>query len=118
MVRAAAAFSRRAFTLLELQVAILLLALGIATLGSLLATQSRVLHRVRGDFKPDAILHLTPTNDPWQRQLGVPARITTDTLTLAPVETTSGAVNDVTIITTTNDLTDESITVDAEVTPK
>jgi hypothetical protein len=110
--------ARRAFTLLELQVAIVLLAFGIATLGSLLATQSRVLHRVRGDFKPDATLYLTQPNDPWVRQLGVPARVTSEPLALAPAETVGTPLNNVVIITTQTDLTDESITVDAEVTPK
>ena len=42
---------RVGFTLLELQVAIILLAFAVVTLASLLATQSRLLKRLQGDFK-------------------------------------------------------------------
>jgi hypothetical protein len=103
------------FTLLELQIAVLLLAFGMVTLASLMTTQSRVLNRLQGDFKPSATLCVTRSNDPWVRKLGTPARITAAPVTLsAPPGVT--AVNDVTIVTQSQDMLDLSITVTADVT--
>jgi hypothetical protein len=76
------------------------------------------LHRARGEFTPDATLHLTPPNDPWLVQLGVPARVTAEPLVLPSPATVASPVNDVSIITSTTGLTDESMTVNAQVTPK
>jgi hypothetical protein len=104
----------RGFTLMELQVAIVLLTFGIATLASLLTTQSRLIKRLQGDFKPGATVYLTPTKDPWVKKLNTPARITAATLTQsAPAGVT--AVNTVSIISQQQDLSAQSITVAADV---
>src|SRR5206468_12911052 len=72
---------RRAFTLLELQVAIILLAFAVVTLASLMTTQQRLLKRLRGDFTQSATVYVTRSKDPWVKKLLTPARITAAELT-------------------------------------
>ena len=107
--------TRRGFTLLELEVAIVLLAFGLTTLASLVTTQSRVVRRLRGDFKPGATICLTRSNDPWAQKIGTSARITTAPITLPAVPTVT-PWNTVTIITTQANLNAETVTVNADAT--
>ena len=108
--------SRRGFTLLELQVAIILLAFGIVTLSSLLATQTRLLKRVQGDFQSGAMLYVTQSNDPWVRKLTAAARVTKEPITQAAAPIVQ-AENDVTIVAQEHDLNAESMTVTVDVSP-
>ena len=101
--------------MVELQVAILLLTFGIMTLASLMTTQNRLLHRVRGDFQQDATLCVTRSIDPWVRQLGTPARITVGPITQSPPPAVN-ALNEVVIVSEEHGLTEESITVTADAT--
>ena len=106
--------NRKGFTMLELQVAIILLAFGVVTLASLMTTQSRLLHRVQGNYAPGATVHVTRSNDPWVKQLNLPARITADTLS-QPSPPTVTAHNTVSLVSTETALTNEGITVTADV---
>jgi hypothetical protein len=104
------------FTLLELQVALVLLTMGMMTLASLLATQARTEKRIARGFTPDSTIHLTRSNDPWVRKLGVPARISVEELSLtAPTAVT--ATNNVAIVGQSNNLEAETMTVTVDVTP-
>jgi len=106
----------RGFTLLELQVAIILLAFGVVTLASLLATQGRLLRSLRGDFKPGATLYVTQSSDPWVRKLAAAARVTAD----APDPTSAPAVtamNTVELVDKQADLLEESMTATVDVVP-
>jgi hypothetical protein len=106
---------RKAFTLLELQVAIILLTFAVVTLASLMTTQQRLLKKLRGDFTESATVYLTRSKDPWVKKLLTPARITAAEFT----PTTPASVdvaNTVTIIERSADLKTESITVTADVT--
>ena len=107
---------RGGFTLLELQVAIVLLAFAVVTLASLMTTQQRLLKRLRGDFKQSATVFVTRSKDPWVKKLQAPARLTAAefTPTTAPSVT---ALNNVDIVDEAMDLKSESITVTADVTP-
>jgi hypothetical protein len=105
----------RGFTMLELQVAVILLAFGMATLAALMTTQHRLLHRIEGDFKPAATICITRSIDPWVVKLNTPARITTEPLAQTPPATVT-VHNNVTIVLQTNDMTDQSIIVTADVT--
>ena len=107
---------RRGFTLLELQVAIILLAFGIVTLASLLATQTRLLKRVQGDFKDGATLYLTQSNDPWVRKLTAAARVTKEPVTQTAVPTVTAA-NNVAVVAQEHDLNAEGMTVTVDVSP-
>jgi Tfp pilus assembly protein PilV len=108
-----ARFPRRGFTLLELQIAVLLLAFAVMTLASLMTTQQRVLKHLRGAFTQSATVYVTRSKDPWVKKLLTPARITAAEFT----PTTPAAVdvaNTVTIIERQVDLKTESITVTAD----
>jgi hypothetical protein len=107
--------ARVGFTMLELQVAIILLAFGVVTLASLMTTQARVLKHVQGDFKPDATIYITRSNDPWVKKLSTPARITADVLTQSAASTVTAA-NTVSIVSQEQTLATETITVTADVT--
>ena len=107
---------RAGFTMMELQVAIILLSFGVVTLSSLLATQSRLLKRLEGDFKPGATVYVTPSNDPWVRKISAPARITPAEITQTAPPTVS-AGNTVDIVDQQTDLNAGTLTVTADLTP-
>ena len=109
--------NRRGFTMLELQVAIVLLAFGVVTLASLLATQTRMLKRVERGFGPGSTVYVTPSNDPWVQKLRASARLTAAELNQSAPQTISTPGNIVSIVEKQTDLKDESITVTADVTP-
>jgi prepilin-type N-terminal cleavage/methylation domain-containing protein len=106
---------RRGFTLLELQVAVVLLAFGVATLASLMANQSRLVKRIENGFEPDGRIYLTQSNDPWVKKLQAPAQLSIEepTYGAAPTET---PIQEVEIVDRTNDLSSETITVTVDLT--
>src|SRR4051794_40481019 len=107
---------RRGFTMLELQVALVLLTMGFVTLASLLATQTRLLKRLERGFAPGATIYMTQSKDPWVKKLGAPARVTsTEIVETAPIAVT--AANTVAIVEQQRDLKTESTTVTVDVTP-
>ena len=109
-------FTRRGgFTLLELQVAIILLAFGVVTLASLLATQGRLGKRVRGDFKPGATVSLTQSNDPWVRKLTAAARVSKGPI-VHPAAPTAWVKNDFDVVAKEHDLTRQGGTVRVDLT--
>ena len=107
----------RGFTLLELQVAIVLLSFGIATIGSLMAAQARLMQRLEVGFKPGSTLHLTRSADPWVKKIGAPARLTSTTITETAPTPVATPVNTIVIVGQDSDLKAETITVTADVTP-
>jgi hypothetical protein len=108
--------ARAGFTLLELQVAVILLAFSVVTLASLLTTQQRVLRKLSGSFTNSATVYVTRSKDPWVKKLLTPARITAATFTpTTPAGVT--VANTVTIVEQEVDLKAETITVSADVTP-
>src|SRR5439155_15958730 len=73
--------NRQGFTLLELQVAIVLLAFGIMTICSLMASQTRLLKRLEMGFSSGWTVYVTRSHDPWVRNLSAPARVSPAPLT-------------------------------------
>ena len=108
--------NHRGFTLLELQVALVLLTMGMMTLASLLATQARAEKRLEKGFAADSTVFITQSKDPWVRKLA-PARISIAELTLTDPPTIT-ALNDVAIVDRIQDLEAETMTVTVDVTPK
>jgi hypothetical protein len=108
---------RRGFTMLELQVALILLTFGFVTLSSLMMSQTRVTKKVQGDFTPGAKLYLTQSVDPWVRQMDIPARISATELNLTAPTPVSNPLNEVKILSQQNGLTDESITLSVQLHP-
>jgi hypothetical protein len=107
---------RRGFTLLELQIAIVLLAFGVVTLASLMATQTRLLRRLQAGYGPGTTIYVTRSNDPWVQKLAAPARLTSAPITQSSVSTVTAA-NNVSIVSQESDLKAETVTVTADVTP-
>jgi hypothetical protein len=105
-----------AFTMLELQVALVLLTFGLVTLASLLATQTRVEKRLQNGFASGSTIYLTQSKDPWVRALGAPARITTQTFAQTTPSSVS-AVNQLTIVDRQQDLNAETMTVTVDLSP-
>ena len=103
--------------MLELQVAVLLLAFGVTTMASLLATQQRTLKKLRGDFTSGSTLYVTRSNDTWQQKMNVAARITNTPLTQGAAPVASLHMQEVTVVSVDYDLTGEGITVTADATP-
>ena len=100
--------------MLELQVAVVLLAFALATLASLITTQRRVIIALRGDFKDSATVFVTRSKDPWAKKLLTPARVTAAEIT--PTTPTGVTVaNQVTIVEQSADLKTETMTVTADV---
>jgi hypothetical protein len=107
---------RHAFTMVELQVAVLLLAFSVVTFASLMTTQQRLIKHMRGVFAPSGTVVLTRSKDPWVRKLNTPARITA--LPFAPTSPANVTVaNDVSIVDQQANLKTEAITVTADLTP-
>ncbi len=104
---------RIGFTMLELQVAVILLTFGIVTMASLLTTQQRTLKRLRGDFVPASTLYVIRSNDPWEQQLQIPARITSAPFAQG-VPASVVATQTVTLVSVQQGLTGETLTVTAD----
>jgi hypothetical protein len=77
---------RAGFTFLEVQVAFILLGIGLAGLGPLVVMQIRLSKKIENGFNPQTAYfrsgttsYLVPAADPWERKLGVSATILTTT---------------------------------------
>ena len=73
---------RAGFTFLEVQIAFILLGIGLAGLGPLVVVQIRLSKKIENGFNPQTAYfrpgttsYLVPAADPWQRKLGVAATI-------------------------------------------
>ena len=107
----------RGFTLLEVQVAVVLLAFGVVTLAALSAGESKLLRRMQRGFSPGATVYVTQSADPWVRGINTPARLTTAPITQTAPPINSHPANNVTLIDKQVNLKDESITVTVAVSP-
>ncbi len=67
--------SRRGFSYLEVQVAAILLAVGISGIGPLVVIQSRQAVRVAERLSADQPIYLAPVDGDWHRRLGAMAEI-------------------------------------------
>jgi hypothetical protein len=83
IVRPAPSAVRHGFSFLELQVALLLLAIALAGLGPLVVMQSRQLRSLESRFDDQTTYYLEPSEDDWARKLGAPAALRTDEPLLA-----------------------------------
>lgn len=63
------------FTLLELQVSLAVLAIGVLGLSSLMIRQSRQIDRIEAWCVPDRTYYVVGQTDPWMRALGAPAEL-------------------------------------------
>lgn len=68
---------RRGFTLLEVEVALIVLAIALAGLCPLLVMQSRQLSSLETQLSPKTTYYLGPSNDAWVQKLGASASLLT-----------------------------------------
>ncbi len=73
--RPAARVARRGYSLLEVQVAFVVLGIGLAGLCPLVVIQSKQVRKLEARYKAATTYYLTPTVNPWARKLGVPAAL-------------------------------------------
>jgi prepilin-type N-terminal cleavage/methylation domain-containing protein len=106
---------RGGFSMLELQVALVLFGIALTGFGPLVVMHSRQLKKLEQQFSPQTTYYLIPPADPWVRKLGAAASIATSGATSQPSGQPT-AVNDVQIQSL--DKTLESQTITAWVTVK
>jgi type II secretory pathway pseudopilin PulG len=75
---------RTGFSLLELEVAFVLLGIALAGLGPLVVMQSRQLKRLESRFRDQTTYYLAPSENRWARKLGASALIQTEDPGSAP----------------------------------
>ena len=68
---------RRAFTLLELQVAILVMAVGLMGILTLMVRQSRQVSHLEAWCRQDRTYYVVPQSNAWMRALGAPSDLNT-----------------------------------------
>jgi hypothetical protein len=107
--------SRFGFTILELEVAMVVFGIALMGICPLVVMCSKQLRKVEGQFSPQVTYYLVPVADHWTRKLGAAATLSTQ----APSSTSSpalpAAVNDVQIQLLDKSLNSEVITVTASV---
>ena len=104
-----------AYTLLELQVTLVILATGLLALPALIAMQGRQIRRLEAWCQPPATYYLVSQSNRWLRRLGAPAELETEaggSPWTPPV--TGGQAYDVQLDSLTEDL--ENRTIEANVT--
>jgi len=69
---------RTGFSLLELQVALILFGIAFAGLIPLVVMQSKQLKKIEGRFHHQTTYYLVPTANPWAGKLGAAASVTTE----------------------------------------
>ncbi len=84
---------RRAFSMLEVEVALLLASFAAITLASLVAQQSQIGTISAGVFQSEVDLHLVVSEDPLIRQFGLAAEIRNDPPPLESIPASQGAID-------------------------
>jgi hypothetical protein len=108
---------RKAFSILEMEVALVLFGISIAGLCPLVVMQARQLKSLQSRLSPQTTYYLVPSSDAWTRKLGAGASLVTQ----PPGSSGSGSppnlANTVTIQSLTKSLTSEAATAQVLVQP-
>src|SRR4051794_10306475 len=70
--------NRKGFSLVELQVAFVVFAIGVAGVCSLVVMESKDLKKNEGGFSHETTYYLKPSSDSWARKLGASATLLLD----------------------------------------
>jgi hypothetical protein len=99
----------RAFSMLELQIAIVLLTMTLLTLSGLSVMQARLASRLEDPFRDGATLYINHCSHDWYRALNLPA-ILSEAPPNCPLMTPPLlSLNDVTLLDTQIDLRDSAM---------
>ena len=99
---------RRAATLLELQVALVVFGIALMGLCPLVIMQSKQLRKMQTWMQPQTTYYLVPSNNIWARKLGAVATMQT-TLPTGQSPPSSTIVNVVSIVSLDRSLTSEQV---------
>jgi prepilin-type N-terminal cleavage/methylation domain-containing protein len=75
---------RGGFSMLEMQVAMVLFGIALTGLGPLAVMQSRQLTKLQARFSSQTTYYLVPSNDLWTRKLGASASVSTSSSSTSP----------------------------------
>jgi prepilin-type N-terminal cleavage/methylation domain-containing protein len=106
---------RRGFTILELEVAMVLFGVALTGVCPLMVMYSKQLKNMQGRFNPQTAYYLVPSSDAWTRKLGAAASVVTQDPGAPPPPGSPMPVNDVEIQSLDKSFTGEVITVYASV---
>jgi hypothetical protein len=100
--------ARPGFSMLELQVAFVLLGIALAGLGPLVVMQSRQLKRFESRLSPRSAYYIQPPSDMWMRKLGAAATVLPQDPGTTPLVIQPLPANDVQIQSLQKSLTSDS----------
>ncbi|HVC98345.1 MAG TPA: prepilin-type N-terminal cleavage/methylation domain-containing protein [Pirellulales bacterium] len=106
---------RRGFTILELEVAMVLFGVALMGVCPLIVMYTKQLRNLQGRFNPQTAYYLVPSADAWTRKLGAAASVVTVAPGAPQPPGSSTPVNDVEIQSLEKSFTGEAITVYAQV---
>src|SRR5947207_819536 len=100
--------SRSGFSMLELEVALVVFGFGLTGLCPLVVMHSRQLKKLEERFSPATTYYLIPSSEAWARKLGAAASLSTENE--SSTQTAQTAVKDVQIISVEKSLLSEEVT--------
>ena len=106
---------RPAFSLLELEVALVLFGIALTGLCPLVVMQSRQVRNLQSRLNPQTTYYLVPSADPWARKLGAGASLVTQLPAASAPSTQPTPVNQVSIQSLTKSLVSQSVTAQVSV---
>jgi hypothetical protein len=108
---------RPAFSLLELQVAFVVLGIALTGLCPLVVMQTRHVKNLQARLNPQTVYYLVPSSDLWTAKLGAAATVTSQFVAPTPPPTPPTPVNQVQILSLDKSLTSEIVTAHVSVSP-
>jgi hypothetical protein len=108
---------RRAFSLLELQVAFVVFGIALTGLCPLVVMQTRHVKNLEARLNPQTVYYLVPSSDLWTAKLGAAATATSQFVAPTPPPTPPAPVNQVQILSLDKSLTSEIVTAHVSVAP-
>jgi prepilin-type N-terminal cleavage/methylation domain-containing protein len=102
--------SRAGFSLLELQVALIIFGIALTGLCPLVVMQSRQLQCLQNRLKPETTYYLVPSSHPWARKLGAGASLATQLSVSPPPTNGPPPANSVSIQSLEKSLLSEAVT--------
>ena len=102
--------ARAGFSLLELQVALVVFGIALTGLCPLVVMHSKQFKRLEGRFNPQTTYYVVPSPDRWARKLGAAASITTQSPGTPPAMGQPNPVHDVQVQSLEKSLVSEVVT--------
>jgi hypothetical protein len=108
---------RGGFSILELQVALVVFGIALTGLCPLVVMQTRHVKNLQAMLNPQTVYYLVPSSDLWTGKLGAAATVTSQYVAPTPPGTPPTQVNQVQILSLDKSLTGEIVTAHVSVSP-